>query len=191
MIDELRLKRTIGFLRGATGAYLIWLILPYLDHSFIDQLPVQLERYAIGNPYWFIRSLLHYIAIPNAEPLATVLSVGTLVAGAALLLGFMTRLAALAALAYAVIYFLTAGHLGLPYHQTAVLLGLVALTLLRCRAGHCYGLDGLLFKPKSETVSPKKIKAKSKKQKETIDKLAKALDKQSKTKKSVRAASEK
>lgn len=173
--------KALALLRLMVGLWLVWLVLPNLDRSFIEGLPSILENFAFANPNPFYRTLLHRIAIPNAEQLGSILCVGQLLAGVALTIGFLGRMAAVAGVVYAINFLFVAGHQSVYHQGFGTLLLITFIALFIGDAGRYYGLDGFLFR-RSEGSASKTLKIKDKKQREAVDKLTKQL-KQSSAKK--------
>lgn len=179
----------LAFLRFVVGAWLVWLVLPNLDASFIEGLPVMLDDFARANPYPWYRWVLHHGAAPHVETLGSILSVGQLLVGAALIIGFFTRLAAGIGVFYALNMLLAAGHLS-PVHQAlGVVLLFVFVTFMVGDAGRYFGVDGFLFKSQP-AEAPKKIKIKDKKQRQAVENLSRELKKHSKSKKRDKSAAQ-
>lgn len=177
-MDERQAFRALAFLRIILGGLLVWQVLPNLDQSFIERLPEQLALFAQANPFSLYRWGLHHIAAPNVEQLGIILSVGQFLAGTALFIGFLTRLAAGLGIVYAINLFLALGHLSLFHQSFSILLGLAFITLLIGDAGRYYGLDRFLFKKCPDENRPKKPKFKNKKQQQVVEGLNRQLKKQ-------------
>lgn len=180
--------KALAFLRVMMGAFLIWQILPNLDHSFIERLPERFYQFAQANPWSQYRWILHHVAIPYVETIGTVISVGQFLTGIALVLGFLTRPVLVLSLIYVLNLYLATAHFS-GFHQSfSLLLGIVFLGLFIADAGRFYGADGFIFKGTSgEALSKPKNKFKNKKQKELVEQLAKQLKTSSSSKKKIKS----
>lgn len=177
-----------ALLRAVVGVWLVWMALPNLEQSFIDRLPGMFEQFAITNPFGFYRWFLLQVAIPYFQNIGTILAVGQLLLGSALIIGFLTRFTAAVCLFYTLNMFLATSHMDATHFQFAVLLGTVFLCMSLGDAGQVYGIDGILFKEASESDGTK-FKFKDKKQRDVIERLSKQLNSKS-TKKKSKAARE-
>jgi uncharacterized membrane protein YphA (DoxX/SURF4 family) len=166
--------RAFGLFRALFGAWLLWTALPNLDHSFIENLPTQLEHFAETNPYPFYKWFLEDIALTNVSTLAIILSVGQFLVGCALLIGFMTQWVAFLGAIFAFSLFLSVGHLDVYHQGFCIVLLMVFATFVVGDAGQYYGLDRVLFR-KTDSHKGGEIKFKNKKQKQAIEKLSKQV----------------
>jgi uncharacterized membrane protein YphA (DoxX/SURF4 family) len=190
MGNEAKSQKAVMWLRILLGVGLVWQVLPNLDRSFVEGLPDTLDRFAEANPFPMIRWGLHHIVAPNIETLGTALSVGQLLVGSALCIGFFTRFSAFLGFVYAASLFFMGAHLGFYHQSYSILLAAVFATVFIGDAGCNWGVDGFLFKHKTDKPEKavKKLKIKDKKQKEVIDSLSKQIKKNaSKKKKSQKA----
>ncbi len=177
-MEERVAGRSFAFLRVMMGLWLVWLGLPNLDHSFVERLSGTLDYYAQSNPFPIYRWCLHNIAAPHVEQLGIILSIGTVLVGAALIIGFLGRLSSLLGAIYALNLFLASGHLDVFHQSLSIILLVIFATFMIGDVGQFYGADGFLFK-KDNGSKPFKPKFKDKKQKELVKTLAKEIQNQS------------
>jgi uncharacterized membrane protein YphA (DoxX/SURF4 family) len=178
MMDDRMGLRALASLRIMVGLWLVWQVLPNLDHSFIERLPLTLDTMASANPWGFYRWGLHNVAAPHAEQLGLALSVGQFLVGSALVIGFFSRALSCVGVFYGLNLFFAAGHLSVFHQGFSLVLLMVFAALAVGDAGRFYGLDGWLFKQAGSEKSkdkPKKIKFKNKKQKAVVENLTREL----------------
>lgn len=183
--------QALAFLRVIVGVWLVWLVLPYLDRSFIERLPFFLEDMARTNPWDAYRWLIHQLAMPHVDKVGIAVLVGPLMMGIALIIGFLTRFTASVGLFYVLNLYLAAGHLSMFHQGLAMILGMVCLTLILSDAGRFYGVDGFLFKQPSSDSPAKSQKYKNKKQKAVVDQLNRQVKQKSAGKKQKEPAGKK
>lgn len=177
-MDTRTALRALAFLRMGVGLWLIWSVLPNLDHSFIEGLPPVIEHFSQTNPNGAYRWLLNNIAAPNIEQLGTVLTVGQLLVGSALFIGFLTRIAAFIGALYALNLLLATAQLSAFHQSLGIILLITFVAMMIGDVGGAYGIDGFLFKKKPDSKESSS-KFKSKKQKQAVEALNKQLKKSS------------
>ena len=128
-------------LRIYIGLFFLYAAHFKLNPAFFSGLHKQLEYYAAHDPLWLYDTFLKYIAIPNSFLFAILTVMGELFAGIFLTAGFITRVAALAAL------FLSLNYLLAMYWMGPSELG-INLTFIVCElviiftdAGKTLGID--------------------------------------------------
>ena len=132
-----------GLLRIYIGLYFLYSVHSKLSPVFFSNLKDQLISFSNNDPLWFYDAFLRYFAIPNSFIVALLIVAGELFAGIFLTAGFITRVAAFAAILLNLNYLLA------MYWMGPAVLG-VNLTFLMCElviiftdAGKSIGLDGL------------------------------------------------
>lgn len=99
-----------------------------------------LTKWAGETRYGFYVPFLKSVAIPHAETFALLVMLGEIVVGAALLVGFATRLAALGGL-FLCLNFLFGSGVRLVSTEPPVVFALLLLTVYLTAAGRALGLD--------------------------------------------------
>jgi thiosulfate dehydrogenase (quinone) large subunit len=115
---------------------------PAASERWIAFLPRRLAEWAEINPLGWQRDFLLDVAIPNAPLFAHLTVFGEVAVGLGLLLGLLTRWAALGGIFLVTTYYLASA--GVPFNQQGlhVLLTACLLVFLLAHAGRTWGLDG-------------------------------------------------
>ncbi len=93
-----------------------------------------------------ISSWLTSTVVPNASLFAWLLALGEAAVGISLLLGLLTRLGSVLAIAQAVVNILVAGGSGADTIGHNYMLIIVSLAFIAAAAGRTYGIDGILIR---------------------------------------------
>jgi thiosulfate dehydrogenase (quinone) large subunit len=102
-----------------------------------------LTEWATKPGYDFYRPFLTHVAIPHADVFAWLVMLGEIAVGAALLVGFASRLAALGGM-FLCLNFLLAGGVPLLSAEPPVVFCVMLLTVFATAAGRALGLDMVL-----------------------------------------------
>lgn len=137
-------------MRVFVGVWFVWAGIPKLKGGYLEEgLKGMLQYFANEGAVSFYKGFLLW-AVDHARVFAYLTSVGEVVTGAALILGLMTPVAAVAVIVMCLNYFLATKNLGPAPVGLNLLCVVVAISLIVGRAGRYLGLDALICKGKKE-----------------------------------------
>lgn len=133
-------------MRMAMGFWFVWSGVPKLKGAYFnEEMPAMLRYFAEQGAVHFYKGFLLWAA-DHAMIFAFLTSVGEVAAGAALILGFLTPIAALGAIIMCVNYFLAVKNLGPSPIGVNFLCIAVGISLIVGRAGRYFGFDSKIFR---------------------------------------------
>jgi uncharacterized membrane protein YphA (DoxX/SURF4 family) len=139
----------IVFMRVVIGIWFLWSGVPKLKPAYFnEQMEGMLRYFAEEGAFHFYKGFLLWAA-GHAKIFAFLTSVGEVAVGAALILGFLTPAAALAAIFMCVNYFLAVKNLGPSPIGVNFLCIAIGISLIVGRAGRYLSLDSKIFRKPS------------------------------------------
>lgn len=133
-------------MRVALGVWFVWSALPKLHSAYLhDEMPMMLRYFAEQGAVPFYKNFLLW-ASDHAAPFAYLTSWGEVVIGAALILGFGTRVACAMVILACLNYFLATKNLGPAPIGLNFLCILLGMSLILGEAGRYLSIDSKVGK---------------------------------------------
>ena len=158
--------RTAAVVRILTGLILVALGWGKVTGEFVRGGFAAQARQMAGETWPFWKAFLEKTVVPNAGPLSWAFALGEIAVGVGLILGLLTRVAAVGGIVLMVTVLLGSGHgePGATWDQwvtagmTAKFVLLLLLLLFAADAGKVWGLDGVLARRRRPRAAPARRK---------------------------------
>ena len=137
-------RAALVLLRIYLGVIFLHAAWPKLGGDFTSGLAGFLQKVALENGHLFYQEFVQRVVLPNVPLFAALVTWGELLVGISLVLGLMTRLAALVALILTVNYMFAKGAWFWTPSSNDAALAAISLALLIGAAGRTFGLDAFL-----------------------------------------------
>ncbi len=148
-MSDVATRRWLAVIRIVAGFLVMRDALPRFSVEYLQGFSYAVKVCASGNPFPWFRTLLTDVVLPNQQVFALLAVMAQVLIGVALIIGFLSGLAALGGAAWSVLTLLATSHLApgavpwMPvlsgYPSLFALLLFAALFLLR--AGRTWGVD--------------------------------------------------